>query len=187
MPQNTLKKVTVDAKTQWIPVGVKSSPDGQISIRVVGGGWTPNPSYGEMFDGNGHPDSKAGSSYVLEGAPEGGLIARVGRELYFIGNLGYIPASETPTDIELIINDELEARSGAGFNDNQGSLEVEIAYAASLDRYRIASADKIESLEQKVNDLVSQGFEPVSGVTAGTRTVNSVTTALYMQTMWRSK
>ena len=83
----------------WVDAGVRRGPGQGLLVEARGrlrsaAGWSMDP------DGNG---TASGSDAPLPGAPLGGLIARLGDELRFIGVGGRIPAG-TDAPLELTIN-----------------------------------------------------------------------------------
>lgn len=119
-------KSTIDACEGWQSSGVWVKPGNRVDIQVVDGVWT-------HWDGTAPYNKGTGGGYVcgkamdpddcvepLPGYSTGGLIGRVGEEIFEVGN-GTIWKSTESGRLELRIND-----GDVGLHDNDGKLNVEV-------------------------------------------------------------
>lgn len=119
------KIVTVPATQLWFDTGVTVVVDSVTRIEALSGTWTANPDLPRV-DAGGHPAYVAKDGYNLPGENEGALIGSVEETIFLVGN--------RPTDapvaglIYLSINDDVFAQYGAGFDDNEGALEVRVSW-----------------------------------------------------------
>ncbi len=100
----------------------------QYKIAYVSGLWTANPNInnGNLYDANGSSVTATQAGYPLIGAPEGALIGQIGNNPPFlIGDSCVTPAGQTG-QLQLVINDDLTGRYGAGLQDNVGQIIVSI-------------------------------------------------------------
>lgn len=122
--------VTVQANVKWQKTGVVATPGMPLTVSYQSGLWTANPgdNGGVPYDAAGNPayiDAKTG--YTLSGQDEGALIGRIGDggTPFLIGNgLAVVPG--VGGELELCINDDLNAIYGVGFADNLGSVKVQV-------------------------------------------------------------
>lgn len=117
----------IDATKKWQATGVfvKSDTD-TISVTRAAGSWTSHSGRRteKYLDGQGWSGHKAKPGYALPGAPDGALVGRIGDSApFYIGNRGRVP-TQTRGELFLTINDDLDARYGAGYPDNDGALYV---------------------------------------------------------------
>lgn len=119
---------TLSAKTKWMKTGITINPKTSADIQVVGGSWTANPhtNGGQLYSAAGDPQGAiAKPGYAIPGVREGMLVGRVGSTVFPIGM-----GASTPPNIvgalELCINDDLNQEYGAGYTDNEGSIQVQI-------------------------------------------------------------
>ncbi len=118
-------EMTLDATVLWMDTGV--APDGTKPVTITATGqWTANPSTG-MVDADGNPQYEAKTGYNLPGKNEGLLVGRIG-ESGTVFAIGKSQTLATPPSGELYIsiNDDMFKEYGAGFPDNQGSLNIKI-------------------------------------------------------------
>lgn len=115
---------TVQSVPKWQDSGAVVEANESVSIVYKGGYWTANPATG-MVTAYGNSRYRAKSGYTLPGAFEGALIGRVGGRTFLVGNGAKVPAGATGK-LEFCINDDLRGAYGAGFNDNRGSVQIEI-------------------------------------------------------------
>lgn len=100
----------------------------QYKIDYVSGLWTANPNInnGNLYDANGSSVTATQAGYPLIGAAEGALIGQIGNNPPFlIGDACVTPAGQTG-QLQLVINDDLTGRYGAGLQDNVGQIIVSI-------------------------------------------------------------
>jgi hypothetical protein len=115
--------MTLDGTTIWMDTGLTLDGTGTVTIRAQGQ-WTANPANG-LVDANGHPGLVAKPGYSLPGELEGLLVGKVGDNVFPIGADGAVPAT-LAGELFISINDDVNAQYGAGFPDNQGSLQIRI-------------------------------------------------------------
>ena len=118
----------VVAKSKWQNTNIKITAGTPASIAYVNGAWTANPNdnNGELYGPAGNPTYiSAKEGYTMPGENEGALIGKVGDSVFLVGESGDIPANLTG-DLELCINDDLNAQYGAGFEDNLGIMVVQV-------------------------------------------------------------
>ncbi|HEX3142870.1 MAG TPA: hypothetical protein VHQ64_02800 [Pyrinomonadaceae bacterium] len=125
MPEFT---ITIDAAESWVDTGLDLKGSATVDIEVISGTWTANPENG-MVDGNGHPDLIAKEGYSLPEAVEGLLVGRLGYSspafTFPVGSRCTIGPG-LAGELHLSINDDINGLYGAGFTDNEGSLNVRI-------------------------------------------------------------
>lgn len=115
----------VHADRKWQKTGIKVTKLEKAVITYRDGSWNISPAVrGCGANGTGVYIAKPG--YTMPGKPEGGLIGRIGSDVFWIGSRGETPAG-LQGELELCVNDDLDGRYGAGFQDNSGSITVEIA------------------------------------------------------------
>jgi len=82
-----------------------------------------------LYGPNGSSTVATQPGYPLLGANEGALVGRVGNNPPFlIGTGANVPKGQTG-QLQLVINDDLGGRYGAGLTDNEGQLVVSIREA----------------------------------------------------------
>ncbi len=117
----------VDSTSKWMNTGYVN--DGKsYSIKYIGGLWTANPENndGNLYGPQGSDVVADQPCYPLQGANEGALIGRVGKNKPFLIGMGAtIPAGQTGP-LLLCINDDLDGKCGAGLTDNVGTILVSI-------------------------------------------------------------
>lgn len=114
----------VFANKLWQNTGVKVTRGEKAVITHQSGTWNISPSV-RGCGANGSNGYIAKPGYTMPGRPEGGLIGRVGNDVFWVGSKGETPDG-VQGEVELCANDDLDGRYGAGFKDNGGSLIVEI-------------------------------------------------------------
>ena len=114
----------VAANVLWVDTGLMVDGDLPVSLRSRSGSWTANPAMG-MVGPTGHPDLIAKPGYSLPAAFEGLLVGKVGTAVFPIAGGTAVPAGATGR-LYLSINDDMSGEYGAGFADNEGSMQVEI-------------------------------------------------------------
>lgn len=121
------------ANKKWQSTGIQIIPSTQATISYTDGTWTANPhdNGGQCYNAAGNPRFiPAKEGYTMPGADEGALIGKVGETVFLIGNGATTPAGLSGL-LELCINDDLNGTYGAGFTDNEGSINVAIAVGYS--------------------------------------------------------
>ena len=121
--------VTVQAAVKWQNTGIEVSTANTVKIGYESGLWTANPNDngGQLYDAAGNPRGiPAKPGYTMPGQNEGALIGRIGASVFFVGDGVTAPASLSG-DLELCINDDLNAQYGAGFADNKGAVVVKVS------------------------------------------------------------
>ncbi len=116
--------VEVAANVKWQKTGVYSSENEKIVVIYRSGKWSVSPSVRNV-DGNGSSGYIAKKGYTMPGKPEGSLIGRIGSNTFYLGNRGETPAG-VAGELELCVNDDLDGKYGKGFQDNSGSISVEL-------------------------------------------------------------
>jgi glucose dehydrogenase len=116
-------EMSLDAVTLWMDTGLTLDGTEAVTVEATGQ-WTANPATG-MVDANGHPGLVAKEGYNLPGEPEGLLVCKVGATVLRLGTNGTIPAGQAG-ELYISINDDMNARYGVGFPDNQGKLSIKI-------------------------------------------------------------
>ena len=126
-------EIDVDARPDdgyWTNTGIQVSDGSQIKVSYISGKWKTNPHW-SVDDARGNAAHAAPASYLLPGAPEGAMVAKVGggigwgdrgKAVYLVGNGASIPDSKSGT-LFLGTNDEEQ-----GFGDNTGTIRVRIEY-----------------------------------------------------------
>lgn len=128
MPEFT---ITIDATEIWVDTGFYLKGSATVDIEVIGGSWTANPENG-MVDANGHAGLLAKEGYNLPKAVEGLLVGRLGPHtpaFTFPVGSGSTIGPGLEGEIYLSINDDIDGLYGAGFTDNEGSLNVSLKTA----------------------------------------------------------
>ena len=125
---------TVYANIHWLNTGLALDGAADVSIAAAGGQWTANPDTGMVSpDGNASFIAKPG--YTLPGAAEGMLVGYIGDAppppeaapdgVFPIGQgttLSTVPRGV----LYLAINDDISGQYGAGFLDNDGTIQVKV-------------------------------------------------------------
>ncbi|TMQ05916.1 MAG: hypothetical protein E6J90_41010 [Deltaproteobacteria bacterium] len=122
--EGTVFDLEVAANVLWVDTGLMVDGDLPVSLRSRSGSWTANPAMG-MVGPTGHPDLIAKPGYSLPAAFEGLLVGKVGTAVFPIAGGTAVPAGATGR-LYLSINDDMSGEYGAGFADNEGSMQVEI-------------------------------------------------------------
>lgn len=114
----------VQADKPWQNTGVHIKATEKAIINYQSGTWYISPSVPNC-DAEGNYRYIAKTGYAMQYKPEGGLIGRIGTEVFWVG-----AHCETPPgavgELQLCPNDDLDARYGCGLRDNSGSLKVSI-------------------------------------------------------------
>ncbi|HZJ64863.1 MAG TPA: hypothetical protein VFD36_15240 [Kofleriaceae bacterium] len=126
--EGTVYDLEVAANVLWVDTGLIVDGDLPVSLRATSGSWTANPATG-MVGPTGHAELIAKPGYNLPSAPEGLLVGQVGATVFAIGDGAVIPSGVTGR-LYLSINDDMSGEYGAGFTDNEGAMQVEIAVGA---------------------------------------------------------
>jgi hypothetical protein len=119
-------EMSLPAVTLWMDTGLTLDGTEAVTVEATGQ-WTANPATG-LVDANGHQGLIAKDGYNLPGQPEGLLVCKVGESLQTVlplGARGTIPAGHAG-ELYISINDDMNARYGVGFVDNQGQLSIKI-------------------------------------------------------------
>lgn len=119
---------TIQANIKWQNTGVNIQPGTPVNIAYQSGLWTANPNdnNGQLYNADGNPWFIAGKAgYTMPGQNEGSLIGKVGDTVFFVGMGATVP-SNLQGELQLCINDDLNAIYGVGFADNIGSISVKI-------------------------------------------------------------
>lgn len=119
---------TVQANIKWQNTGVFVKPGTPVNVAYQSGLWTANPNIndGQLYNAAGNPRFIAAKSgYTMPGQNEGSLIGQIGGSVFFIGMGATVPAN-LQGELQLCINDDLNAIYGVGFADNIGSISVKI-------------------------------------------------------------
>lgn len=112
-PDDANLYLNVHPRDGWLPTGLRRGALGAAPLRASGRvygprGWLANP------EGDG---VAAGPKAPMPGAPEAALIARVGSDLYFLGEDGTLPAGEYgPVELALNIDPAHGARAKGFFH-----------------------------------------------------------------------
>ncbi|WP_337966010.1 hypothetical protein [uncultured Flavobacterium sp.] len=124
----TVLPTTIQANIKWQNTGVIIPSGTTVNIAYQSGLWTANPddNNGQLYNANGNPYFIAGQpGYTMPGQNEGALIGKVGDTVFLVGMGATVPAN-LQGELQLCINDDLNAIYGAGFADNIGSISVKI-------------------------------------------------------------
>lgn len=124
----TVSPTTVQASIKWQNTGVLVEAGTPVTVAYHSGLWTANPNDngGELYDASGNPYFIAAQAgYTMPGQNEGALIGKVDETVFLIG-LGTRVPSNLQGELQLCINDDLNAIYGAGFADNIGCITVKI-------------------------------------------------------------
>lgn len=116
--------VSVAANQAWQSTGLVVTGNQKTDVSYVSGMWSFNPQL-PPCDAAGNPGYRAKPFYTLPGQPEGALIGKLGDTVFLIGRQLTLPSGVAGT-LQLCINDDLDARYGAGLKDNSGSLTIRI-------------------------------------------------------------
>ncbi|MGB1450253.1 MAG: FAD-dependent oxidoreductase, partial [Marinirhabdus sp.] len=125
--------VTVFADVSWQDTGINIPVNITTTITYISGTWTANPNDngGKLYNANGNPAYiNAQPGYTLAGKNVGSLIGKIGETIFLVGMETVIPAGLTG-NLELCINDDLNAQYGAGLTDNQGNVMVQVTTVSS--------------------------------------------------------
>jgi hypothetical protein len=117
----------VDSTLPWQSAGYVNTGK-CYRIDYVGGLWTadPNDNGGNLYGPNGSGITATQSGYPLVGAAEGALIGRVADNPPFLVGLGAVVPHGQTGHLQLVINDDVDGRYGAGLTDNEGQIFVSI-------------------------------------------------------------
>jgi hypothetical protein len=120
------KDLAVNSKVVWQDSGVDIQSGIPVSVRYLSGKWMCSPGAG-WTDANGTSRYIAKPGYAMPGANEGALVGKIGGNgaPFLIGNSKVLPANQNGR-LYLSINDDVPPRYGAGFVDNQGSINISI-------------------------------------------------------------
>jgi len=120
------KDLTVDSKVVWQDSGVDVQSGVPVSIQYLSGRWMCSPGAG-WTDANGTSRYIAKPGYAMPGVNEGALVGKIGSNgaPFLIGNSGAAPNNQSGR-LYLSINDDVPPRYGAGYVDNQGSINISI-------------------------------------------------------------
>ena len=120
----------VDATVSWQNAGYVNASK-SYTIKYVGGLWTANPNIngGNLYGPNGSSIVATQAGYPLVGVSEGALVGRVGSNPPFLIGTGTTTPSGQTGQLQLVINDDLDGRYGAGLTDNEGQIIVSIREA----------------------------------------------------------
>lgn len=118
-------RMTLHATTLWADTGLTLDGTAAVSI-VATGQWTANPETG-MVDANGNAAYEAKEGYNLPGHNEGLLVGKVTEsgQPFALGANGTVQKGQVG-ELYVSINDDMFKQYGAGFPDNQGSLDLVI-------------------------------------------------------------
>lgn len=116
--------VSVAANQAWQSTGLVVTGNQKTDVNYISGMWSFNPQL-PSCDASGNPSYRAKPFYTLPGQPEGALIGKLGDTMFLIGRQLTLPIGMAGT-LALSINDDLDARYGAGLRDNSGSLSIRI-------------------------------------------------------------
>ncbi|MFC0777168.1 hypothetical protein [Flavobacterium sp. HJSW_4] len=119
---------TVQANVKWQNTGVIVQSGTPVNVTYQSGLWTANPNDngGRLYNADGNPYFiPAQAGYTMPGKNEGSLIGKVGSTVFFIGMGATVPAN-LQGELQLCINDDLNAIYGVGFADNIGNITVKI-------------------------------------------------------------
>jgi hypothetical protein len=125
----TVSPTIIQANFKWQNTGVIVQAGTPVNVAYEGGLWTANPNDNgrQLYDASGNPYFIAAQAgYTMPGQNEGSLIGKVGGTVFFIGMGATVPAN-LQGELQLCINDDLNAIYGAGFTDNIGYIMVKIA------------------------------------------------------------
>ena len=120
--------VSVQADLAWQNTGVVLTASNKAQITYQSGLWTANPNDngGKLYDAKGNPTFiPAKTGYTMPGENEGALIGKVGTTVFLVGLGTTVPAGLSG-EIQLCINDDLNALYGVGLVDNLGAITVAI-------------------------------------------------------------
>jgi len=138
LPNQSLQvnyNVIVYAGQPWQPTGMYISANDQVVYQYLSGLWTVNPAY-PACDAAGVPGhlvrADQGDSYPWTLVPERTLIGGIddlsiptGPVLVFLGDAAKLPAGYTG-QLEVVIDDDLFGKYGAGLSDNSGSITISL-------------------------------------------------------------
>lgn len=122
--QNETQTELIVSSTQpWQDSGVTVSPGQTVKVEYQRGMWTANPDRGFFNAGGDYILAKP--LYSLPVTREASLVGRVGNRVFLIG-LGATIPENLSGQLELVINDDLQAVYGPGLADNIGEITVQI-------------------------------------------------------------
>lgn len=116
--------VNVAANQAWQSTELVVTGNQKTDVSYVSGMWSFNPQL-PPCDAAGNPGFIAKPFYTMPGRPEGALIGKLGDTVFLIGRQLTLPSGVAGA-LQLCINDDLDARYGAGLKDNSGSLIIHI-------------------------------------------------------------
>lgn len=122
---NFPKTFVVEANRPWQDTGILVGANEKAVIQYVSGWWFISPQL-PRCDGNGASWRNNSPDYALPGYPEGGLVGRINKQAFWVGNQGETPSGLTG-QLQLCPNDDLPGSYGAGLADNMGRLTVKIS------------------------------------------------------------
>ena len=119
----------IKANVKWQKTGIRINQSTVAHITYESGLWTANPedNGGQLYNAAGNPrfiEAKPG--YTMPGQNEGALIGRIGDHVFLVG-MGTTTPAGLSGELDLCINDDLNGIYGAGFTDNEGSINVQIS------------------------------------------------------------
>lgn len=123
-PTTTVRNFVVQGNQSWQNSGVTINAGQTAVIRYLSGTWYVSPGIGYCGP-EGSYRYYAKSGYALPGQREGGLVARVAGQPFWVGTQANVPAGRFGT-IELVMNDDINSYYGSGIRDNAGALTVQI-------------------------------------------------------------
>lgn len=120
----------IAADLPWQSIGYVNEGDA-YALKYVGNLWTANPGIddGNLYDANGSSLTATQPAYAMVGAPEGALIGRIGTNPPFLVGDGAITPKGQTGLLQLVINDDLAGKYGAGLTDNEGQVSVAVTPA----------------------------------------------------------
>ncbi len=124
----TVSPVIVQSTIAWQNTGIILTPTQKATVKYVSGLWTANPADngGQLYNAGGNPVFfQAPPGYPMAGQNIGALVGRVGSTVFMIGMGAEVPANLSG-ELQLVINDDLNAQYGAGLTDNIGFVTVTI-------------------------------------------------------------
>ncbi len=116
--------VLVDAGDKWQPSGLTVQSNQRVTVSARGGRWMPNPGKG-YCDAGGYGEN-GDEGFPLPGAPEGALIARIGKKVFQVGRGGGHVPHGAAGPLHFMANDDDPSQG-----HKPGHLRVEVESLAT--------------------------------------------------------
>jgi hypothetical protein len=117
----------VPANQLWFDTGVDLAQGETVKIKYTGGKWSVSPQDLNLT-ATGTTRFNGKPNYALPGKPAGSLIGKIGNgSSFYVGKIYELPVGQVGR-LYLTANDDQGAKFGAGYKDNSGSINIDIAH-----------------------------------------------------------